>query len=58
MQEEVTGGGVSPVFIGVVPEFADGRGPVYAVACPVIAELSDPDSVCWMSGRCCENLTC
>jgi hypothetical protein len=56
--EEASGGGVSPVFVGVAPEIADGHGPVYAVVCPVIAELSDPDSVWWKVGRWCENPTC
>jgi hypothetical protein len=42
-QEESLGGGVSMVFAGVRPGSVD--------ACPVIVEVSDPDSVCSRDGR-------
>ncbi len=57
-QEEATGGGVSPVFVGVVPESCLVCGPGFVDVDPVIAELSDPGFVCWKNGRCCENPTC
>jgi hypothetical protein len=56
-QEEATGGGVSPVFVDVVPESCLVFGPGFADVDPVIAELSDPDFACWTNGRCCENPT-
>jgi hypothetical protein len=57
-QEEATSGGVSPVFVDVVPESCLVCGPGFVDVEPVIAELSDPDFACWRGGRCGENPTC
>ena len=57
-EQEASDGGVSPVFVDVVPESCLVCGPGSADVDPVIAGLSDPDSVCWMAGRSCENPTC
>ena len=57
-EQEVSDGGVSPVFVDVVPESCLVCGPGSADVDPVIAGLSDPDFVCLMAGRSCENPTC
>ncbi len=57
-EHEASDGGVSPVFVGVVPESCLVCGPGFADVDPVIVGLSDPDFVCWRVGRCCENPTC
>ena len=57
-EQEASDGGVSPVFVDVVPESCLLSGPGSADVDPVIAGLSDPDSVCWMAGQSCENPTC
>ncbi len=57
-QEEGTGGGVSPVFVGVVSESCLVCSPGFTDVDPVIAGLSGPDFACWKGGRHCENPTC
>jgi hypothetical protein len=57
-EQEASDGGVSPVFADVVPGSCLLGGPGCADVAPVIAGLSDSDSVCWRGGRSCENPTC
>jgi hypothetical protein len=57
-EQEVSDGGVSPVFVDVVPASCLLCGLGSADVDPVIAGFFDPDSVCWRGGRSCENPTC